>query len=613
MALKLSERQQEIVDFDEGALLVKAGPGSGKTSVLIERIKKLLIRKKRCKILTLTFGNLAVEEMRQRLGETSELEELIENVNIGTIHSFALDIVQRRGNLVGLSEGMALFEDYTDRQRMLRDVFLEDIRLKEILQKQEKPDRFLRECLDLIAEQKKMFISPQAYHGDEDFKKIYTEYNRYLLRQNVIDFDDILFFAYNILIGNPGIQDMYAALYKYICVDEAQDLNFAQYELIKALCGNNIKNVMFVGDANQSIYGFNGSDSDLMTKNFVEDFQPTIFELYENFRSARRIVEYANRLENAGSVSNYYYEGELKAYECNNEAAEAALVVDKIIHLKKIGHPDIETVLEYDDFAVIARNRYALAEVEKRLAAYGIPYFYKKTISGIECESQYMKVFDLALRVFLNKNDSVHWKELCSLVGCETGETGTLQTALSGGFYDGIANALKYMTDDNFNFSKVIKEIKDTVGEMDGTLGEEEKYLIMEDLEQWNRHWKKYCSLVPGENRTLLSFRNSISLGKTQDGSGDKGVALLTVHMSKGLQYEVVFVVGLAEGTFPDYRAVAAGGREMEQEKNNMFVAATRAKRLCYFSYPKCKKMPWGDIKFQKKARFLEDVMVEAV
>lgn len=357
MALKLSEKQKEIVNFNEGALLVKAGPGSGKTRVLIERIKKMLLSKKRCKILALTFSNLAAEEMRLRLEEDSEVEEFVENVNVGTIHSFALDLVQRRGNLVGLNEGLTLFENNIDRQKMLRDVFLKDTEFKSILKKQEKPERFLNECLDMIAEQKKKFVSPEVYEGNENFKVLYSEYNQYLLEQNVIDFDDILFYAYKILIENPSIQNMYASLYKYICVDESQDLNFAQYELIKALCGSNIKNVMFVGDANQSIYGFNGSNSDLMSKNFVEDFNPKIFELYENFRSAKEIVKYANQLENTDSVSNYYYEGELKAFKCKDEEEEANYVVRRILELKKDGHADIETKPEYDDFAVIARNR----------------------------------------------------------------------------------------------------------------------------------------------------------------------------------------------------------------------------------------------------------------
>lgn len=610
MPLKLSEKQKEIVDFTEGALLVKAGPGSGKTRVLIERIKKLLTVKKRSKILALTFSNLAAEEMRQRLEEDKEIEELIDNVNVGTIHSFALDLVQRRGNLVGLSEGLTLFENTADRQKMLKDVFLNDSEFSKILRQKEKPDKFLNECLELIAEQKKKFVSPEMCEEENVFTHLYQEYNQYLLQQNAIDFDDILFYAYRILVENPSIQDMYASLYKYICVDESQDLNYAQYELIKALCGSGIKNVMFVGDENQSIYGFNGSNSDLMTKSFVEDFSPTIFVLHENFRSAKKIVEYANILENTDSVSNYYYEGELKAYECQNEDKEAEYVAERIVDLKKNGHMDIENLPEYDDFAVIARNRYALATIEKKLEELKIPFFYKRTINGIECESEYVKVFDLALRVWLNEHDSVHMKQLCNLIGKDEI---SLEIILNDEKYAVIAEALKYMKDDDFQFGKGIKVIKEYI-EKDGMVfNENEKYLILSDLEQWECHWRKYCSMIPRENRTLLSFRNSISLGKTQDISGDKGVALLTAHMSKGLQYEVVFVVGLSEGTFPDYRAISAGEKEMEQEKNNMFVAATRAKRLCYFTYPKYKRMPWGDMRVQKKSRFLDTVLIETV
>lgn len=336
MPLNLSEKQKAIVDFTEGALLVKAGPGSGKTRVLIERIKKLLTVKKRSKILALTFSNLAAEEMRQRLEEDKEIEELIDNVNVGTIHSFALDLVQRRGNLVGLGEGLTLFENTADRLKMLKDVFLDDSEFSRILRQKEKPDKFLNECLELISEQKKKFVSPEMCEEENVFTRLYQEYNQYLLQQNAIDFDDILFYAYRVLVENPSIQDMYASLYKYICVDESQDLNYAQYELIKALCGSGIRNVMFVGDENQSIYGFNGSNSDLMTKSFVEDFSPTVFVLHENFRSAKKIVEYANILENTDSVSNYYYEGELKAYECQNEDKEAEYVVERIVDLKKM-------------------------------------------------------------------------------------------------------------------------------------------------------------------------------------------------------------------------------------------------------------------------------------
>ena len=610
MALNLSEKQKEIVNFTDGAILVKAGPGSGKTRVLIERIKRLLIVKKRSKILALTFSNLAAEEMKQRLEEDKDIEELIDNVIVGTIHSFALDLVQRRGNLVGLGEDLTLFENAADRQKMLKDVFMNDCEFRKILKQKDKPDKFLNECLELIAEQKKKFISPEMCEEDNVFTRIYQEYNQYLMQQNALDFDDILFYAYRILIENPSIQDMYASLYKYICVDESQDLNYAQYELIKALCGTKIRNVMFVGDENQSIYGFNGSNSELMTKNFVEDFSPSVFILYENFRSARKIVEYANRLENTDSVSNYYYEGELKVFECQNEDKEAEYVVNRIVDLRNNGHKDIENLPEYEDFAVIARNRYALATIEKRLEELEIPYFYKKTVNGIEFESEYVKAFDLILRVWLNEHDLIHMMELRALIG---NDEASLEDMLRNEKYVIIAESLKYMSDDDFQFGKGIKAIKEYLEKDTMLFSEDEKYLILKDLEQWESHWKKYCSMIPRENRTLLSFRNSISLGKTQDVSGDKGVALLTAHMSKGLQYETVFVVGLTEGTFPDYRAISAGTKEMEQEKNNMFVAATRAKRLCYFTYPKLKRMPWGDLKVQKPSRFLNAVPVETV
>lgn len=613
MVLKLSEKQKQIVDFTDGALLVKAGPGSGKTRVLIERIKKLLNKHRRCKILALTFSNLAAEEMKARLEEDGTLEELIDNVTVGTIHSFALDLVQRRANLIGLPEELTLFENNTDRQNMLREILMKNSLLARTLSYQEKPEKFLDNILSEIASQKKKFVSPEMYEGDETFKEVYREYNQYLIQQNAIDYDDILFYAYRILMENPSVQNMYASLYRYICVDESQDLNFAQYELIKALCGNGIKNVMFVGDANQSIYGFNGSNSDLMTKNFVDDFNPRVFELYENFRSARRIVAYANRLENTDSQSNYFYEGILEAFQCENEELEAEFIVEKIHAYQKEGHPDIEKLPVYEDFAVIARNRYALTNIENKLKQQEIPCYYKKTINGIENESDYMKIFDLTLRVFSNPLDLIHLRELCSLVKCEVPDTDkdSIPIILKDDIYEGIRKALNYMSDDNFDFGKGLKEIRSAIE--NASIDDDDKYLILSDIEEWNKHWIKYTFIVSRENRSLVSFRNCIALGKTQDISGDKGISLLTAHMSKGLQYEIVFVIGMTEGTFPDYRAVIKEGKEMEQEKNNMFVAVTRAKRICILTYPSVKKMPWGGMKEQERSRFLEDVSVTVV
>ena len=330
MKLNLSTIQQEIVDYVDGALLVKAGPGSGKTRVLIERIKKLLLTKRRSKILALTFSNLAAEEMRNRLQEDAAIEDYIDNVTVGTIHSFCLEMIQTRGNLIGLGTDLVLFENTNDRQTILRDIFHRDKELLAILTSKEKPEAFLSKCLNLISEQKKKFILPELCELKDPFPRIYSSYNQYLIEQNALDFDDILFYAYRILSENPSVVHLYTSLYRYICVDEAQDLNFAQYEVIKALCGTDYKNIMFVGDENQSIYGFNGSDSSLMSKSFVKDFSPKEFILNENFRSAKAIVAYANMLEQSDSVSNYYYDGELKVYSFSNEKDEAEFILGRI-------------------------------------------------------------------------------------------------------------------------------------------------------------------------------------------------------------------------------------------------------------------------------------------
>lgn len=395
-------------------------------------------------------------------------------------------------------------------------------------------------------------------------------------------------------------------------MDEAQDLNFAQYEVIKALCGNECRNIMLVGDENQSIYGFNGSDSTLMSERFVEDFNPVIYALNENYRSAKAIVNFANKLKNYESIANYVYEGELVARAFEDEKREAEFVLYRIQELLKKGHTDIEKPMKYDSFAVIARNKYIFSNIESLLSEHKIPYFYKKTTTGVDNESEYMKVFELGIRLLLNARDVVHLRELCKIVEvdinaiCISNDSyDVLQQAIQNSEYSSLLESFILLNEIDFNFSKALSKIATNLPVM---LEDDARYLIMNDLNQWEKHWKKYVGQVQRENRTLLSFRNYMSLGKTQDITLNKGIALLTAHMSKGLQYEVVFVIGVSEGTFPDYRAVNAGGTEIEQEKNNMYVAVTRAKRLCYLSYPKYKKMPWGDVKRQSPSRFINNL-----
>lgn len=610
--MKLSQKQQEIVNHKNGAILVEAGPGSGKTRVMIERIKRLLLENKRGKVLALTFSNLAADEMKNRLVDDSSIEDQIDRVTASTIHSFCLDLVQSRGNLIGLNDDMVLFENEEDRRIILKDVFLENSELNDFILHQQDKNKIMQHSLQLITEQKKNFILPENCTVNAPFPLIYSEYNRKLLEQNAMDFDDILFYAYRILVENLSVVKIYNSVYRYICIDEAQDLNFAQYQIIKALCGEDFRNIMMVGDANQSIYGFNGSSSEFMTKFFIKDFSPAIYRLNENYRSAKRIVEFANQLEHYDSVTNYVYNGELVATKLIDEDSEAKFVTEKIEYLLLNGHPDVEGSITAERIAIIARNRYAFSYLENELSAKGIPFYFKKNSTGIENESDYMKIFELSIRMLINKKDYIHLNQLKKIIAysgdndtIESSAISMLKTILGNTPYESIIPALEILDNEMFNFSNALNIIETVLP----NLNDDERYFVAMDIQEWKKHWKKYCMQVPRENRTLTSFRNQISLGKTKGIDVNNGISLLTAHMSKGLQFDVVFIIGLSEGTFPDYRAVNKGGEQLSQEMNNMYVAVTRAKRLCYMTYPEKKLMPWGDIKYQSPSRYIKDIV----
>lgn len=610
--MNLSEKQRQIVEFKDGALLVEAGPGSGKTRVLIERIKHLINNSKRGKVLALTFSNMAADEMKTRLNEDRSFEENVDRVSIGTIHSFCLDLVQTRGNLIGLNPDIVLFENEDDRKTILKDAFIDNPELNAFLSNYGEKQKILQRSLQLITERKKAFILPEDCTDNDPFPLIYSEYNRKLNEQNAMDFDDILFFAYRILVENPRVVQMYNSLFKYICVDESQDLNFAQYQVIRALCGSDFQNLMLVGDVNQSIYGFNGSSSIYMSQSFVTDFTPTRFILNENYRSAKRIVEFANQLEHYDSVANYVYNGELCAYGFDDEISEAKYIADKIEYLLHNGHPDVEGEITEDRIAVIARNRYVFNKLEQELNDRNLPFYFKKTISGIENESDLMKAFDLSIRILINSRDYIHFNQLMKLTGNAEIVTSVrsngftiLKNALESTEYSTIIPALEKLNNETLNFNNSLGIIQDLLP----SFSDDARYLISMDIDQWRSHWTKYCMLVPKENRTLTSFRNLISLGKTATTDTHSGISLLTAHMSKGLQYDVVFVMGLCEGVFPDYRAIKEGEKQLSQEKNNMYVAVTRAKRLCYLTYPRKKMMPWGDIKSQYPSRYIKNII----
>ena len=227
-----------------------------------------------------------------------------------------------------------------------------------------------------------------------------------------------------------------------------------------------------------------------------------------------------------------------------------------------------------------------------------------------------MKVFELCIRILINKKDYIHLQQLKKLIGSSAldnlnninnmNSMSILERVLTNTPYEKLISAIGILNSEVLSFGNALNALESILS----TFDDDERYLVSMDIQQWRKHWNKYCMLVPKENRTLTSFRNQISLGKTKAIEVNTGISLLTAHMSKGLQFDVVFIMGLSEGTFPDYRAIKSGSVQLSQEMNNMYVAVTRAKRLCYMTYPAKKKMPWGDIKTQVPSRYIKDIVV---
>jgi DNA helicase II / ATP-dependent DNA helicase PcrA len=627
----LSHAQSVIVNTPIGqAIQVLASAGSGKTRILTERVRYLIENTRKDGIIALTFTNKAAEEVLSRL---TDLDEIEDRCWIATIHTVAQRILEQYGHTIELPSELHIYERDQDRKviflQSLRESGIDIDDFLNVADEKVKKDResVIQERLKQFSYVKRELLDEQEiedkFRSNRKFLSIFKAYQNSLLESGGIDFDDILVYAHRILLKQPWCANIYNAKYKHICVDEAQDLNKAQYEFIKVLCGDKVKSILMVGDPNQMIYGFNGSSKDYLCVKFIEDFNPIKYILNENFRSSKAVIHLANKLRKNSQVeSDCVLNGRSEIVELEDEADEANWICNKINSLlQEKNDPEIEHSISLDRMVVIARNQFVFQELEKQMKKHEFTYVLNKHDRYIEPASTFGKILDLAIRLRLNSKDWVDGKKLCSVLKISAPEIWGVEELLKK-FAENInkdnivfpiiqSELLSSIQDLDLekpnipkfcnHFNQLIESLRSDISSDDE--GELERSL--QELQAFNKNWINFKRKGLGES--LYAFRNATILGHVSDyESSLSGITLSTVHSIKGLEKDIVFLMGMCEGIFPDYRA--RSNQEIEEELNSAFVAITRARRWIFITHPKYRIMPWGETKLQRRSRFIQDL-----
>ncbi|PQK74416.1 DNA helicase UvrD [Pantoea ananatis] len=629
--MNISKNQRRIIEAPiDKAIQVLASAGSGKTRVLAERVRYILESTKKDGVIALTFTNKAAEEMSTRIVDFEQVES---RVWIATIHSVAQRILEKYGHTVGLPVELHIYD--RDKDRM--EVFIQSLREDGIdidhylnitdSRELKNREKHLQSYMDIFSRIKRELLTElevTELYPNNNIWKAYQDYQTALLDSGGIDYDDILVYAHKILLTHDWIAKIYRSKYKHICVDEAQDLNKAQYEFIKVLCGDDIKSILMVGDPNQMIYGFNGSSKDYLCNSFVSDFTPQQYELKENYRSTKAVIRAANKLRPGSQAeTDYALEGIVSISEFDTEEDEASAIVATVKNLLNLRiNEEIEGEISLNNMVVIGRNRFVFGKLETCLKDNSIPYSLRKGERQLEPSTRFGKILDYAIRVKLNSKDWVDGKKLCQVLNIAEPENWTasvlremaVQISSSDDEYSDVFAKLLFSVDGlDVESPKIPKLVKDfnnlltsLVEKHNGASEDkiEDVKLSIEELDEFNRTWTRFRRKGIGDS--LVTFRNALALGQLSHDIPEDGLTLSTVHTMKGLEKDIVFLIGMCEGVFPDYRANTA--KDLDEERNNAFVAVTRAKRWLYVTYPKQRMMPWGDRKYQRKSRFVTEI-----
>ena len=625
----LNNKQYEAVVQTEGPVLVIAGAGSGKTKVLTHKIAYIIQEKKALpwQILAITFTNKAANEMKERIANL--IGEDAKDLWMGTFHSICVKILRKHIDRIGFDSSFIIF-DTSDQRSMVKKC------LKEL---QIDDKQFSEKAVQAeISNAKNEMLEPDQYlaqaHGDfrkEKIGQVYSLYQKRLKENNAIDFDDIINFTIKIFNENPDILNYYSSKFKYVLVDEYQDTNKSQFTLVKLLAEVN-QNITVVGDNDQSIYRFRGADITNIL-NFEKDFKGTIvIKLEQNYRCTGNILKAANAIikNNETKYEKKLWtqnsEGKLPTvYSADNEYDEASFIAEQIEHLKR------EEKYNYSDFAVLYRMNTQSRAIEDILRREAIPY---KIIGGLKFyERKEIKDIISYLRLIQNTSDNLSLTRIINEPKRGIGATSldkvadiAIQNETS--MYEVIKDADKYGLNRVFfnsrefvNFIEDARYKKDTI-----QLSEFVKYVLkksgyikaLEDektIEAENRleNLEEFLTVAMEFEKeeaeaNLTNFLEGMTLSSDIDNmeESEDTVTLMTLHSAKGLEFPVVFLVGMEEGIFPGFRSIGEP-KEIEEERRLCYVGVTRAKEYLFLTCTKMRTM-FGSTSCNAPSRFLEEI-----
>lgn len=624
----LNEQQRLAVKTMDGPLLILAGAGSGKTTVLTRKIAYILEQQRanEFEILAFTFTNKAAEEMKERVSKL--LGKNVNHMWIGTFHSICSRILRRNIEAIGYKANFSIY-DTQDSKSLVKDI-MKNLRID---------TKYLpiAEVISVISDNKNKFISPEKMEDNAMYEKqrniaaIYKDYEKRKRINNALDFDDLILKTIELLKKNKEVRDHYANTFRYVFVDEYQDTNKSQYELIRLFTYVH-ENVCVVGDSDQSIYSWRGADITNIL-NFEKDYDKSeVILLEQNYRSTSKILNAANDL-----IKNNTERKEKNLWtknrddfniiyrNSNNEYEEAQNVVLKVEQMLNAGY-------KLEDMAILYRINSISRVLEEKFRENNISH---KIVGGLKFYDR-REVKDILsyLSFIANPDDDISLKRIINnpkrgignttidkleFYADKTGQSmydaiydENLKDSISKSTVTKLQDFANLMTSfinyiDDYLITDLVEEVYEKSGykKMLESSDKIEDMSRIENISQLTNAIKEFEK--SNEEAKLYDYLQTVNLlsdvDKTED--DEHAISMMTVHAAKGLEYDVVFIVGMEEGLFPSLRSVEEGG--IEEERRLMYVAVTRAKERLFISSA-ASRNTFGKTIYTKKSSFIDEI-----